>query len=119
MTTPVIAKIDAPSVLAVYGMKQFCQAILALRNCNNMNMVGHQAIRPYFDSSIVLVFSQEFQIRKIVIGAEECLQPPDATLRDMMWIARDNQSGDSGHLRAAMMIDYQATNYSPITVIGK
>lgn len=52
------------------------------RHRDQMDVVGHQTVRPYLHAAAATPFGQQFQICDVVLAREERRQPPMATLRD-------------------------------------
>ena len=60
-------------------------------------MVGHQAVGPDFDAATPAPLGHEADVRPIVVIAEESLLSAIAPLRNMMRIARHDDTCDSWH----------------------
>jgi hypothetical protein len=73
------------------------QPILGTRDGNQMDMIGHQAVRPYLHSAFLAPIGHQFHIGRIVFVAKKRLLPTISTLGYVMWQTRNDQSSQPGH----------------------
>ena len=99
-----LPKVPLPSFTLVYAKrvgsmcisKKVSKGILAVRNYDQMNMVGHQAIRPDFDVCFLLGFYHEIDIHPVITLAKKSGLLARATLSDVM---RKSRYYEPGHQR--------------------
>jgi hypothetical protein len=97
MTSPLLPKIDMTRITPVSLAYRPAKAVLGFRNGNQMHVVRHQAVRPYFDTAFTTPFGHKLDIVPIIIIAEKCILPAIASLGYMMGIMLYNYSCDTGH----------------------
>ena len=73
------------------------QAIRRLRNRDQMNVIGHEAIRPNGNSTFLAPIGHQLHISRIVFLAEKGLLPTISTLGHVMWQPRHDQSCQPSH----------------------
>ena len=76
------------------------QRLRAIRDEDEMDVVGHQAIGPDGDALLAALARQEVAIEFVVLVGEKHPLAPIAALRHMMRKAGDNEAGDAGHAGA-------------------
>ena len=73
------------------------QPILGLRNDNEMDVIWHEAVAEDLHPELSTVFSQQVSVVVKVAWLEKGLLSPVSALRDMMWVAWKNDSGNPWH----------------------
>ena len=73
------------------------QPIRRLRHRDEMNVVGHEAVRPDIDSKSLARVRQQRDVQEVVLRTKECGLFAVATLRDVVGQTRDDGAGQSGH----------------------
>src|SRR3974390_2990133 len=68
---PFLAEIDPPRVTPVRLADRSSQPLLRRRNGNQMDMIGHEAITPYFHPLVTAPISHQFQIRRVISVVKE------------------------------------------------
>lgn len=66
------------------------QTVLRLRNCNQMDVIGHQAVRPNLDPAFSAPVGHQLHVRRVVRVVEERLLPTISTLGYVMWQTRNH-----------------------------
>jgi len=89
--------VDATRVAAVGLADGAGQAPLRLGHGDQVDVVGHQTVRPDLDAAGGAVPGHERQVRLVVGVREERRQPPIAALRDMMRVTRNHHSRQPCH----------------------
>jgi hypothetical protein len=70
------------------------------RNNNEMDVIGHQAVRPNLDASFPGLFGQEATIDVLVAVFEGDRLSSIAALRHMLRAVGNDDAGETGHARA-------------------
>ena len=81
------AAMEAIYVLSIAKVRfadSLCQRILCVRDRYDVNMIAHQAIADQFQSVLVRLLFQQFQIYLSIIVNKEHVLAVVAALRDMM-----------------------------------
>ncbi len=99
MPAPTLPKIDPSRVAAVRLAQAATQAVLAVRHHDQMHVIGHQAIGPHLHAAAAAPFSQQLQIRTVILLLEEGLLSPIPTLRDMVGDPRNHNSRQARQAR--------------------
>jgi hypothetical protein len=73
------------------------QAVFRLRNRNQMNVIGHETVRPNLDSAFFAPIGHQFHVGQIILFAKKRLLPAIPTLDDMMRQTRNDESSQSCH----------------------
>ena len=96
MTLPVLTTVDESGILAMNQAKEIGETAFGFRHCNQMHVIGHQAISPKLDADFQPCLSQETQIEPIIMVGEKRLLSTIAPLRNVVWVTWDNQSRHPG-----------------------
>lgn len=91
------ARVDVAGVVPVHMPKCPAQRISITRHGNDMHMVGHQPVGPYFDTMPLSRLRQQIEIQRIIALLEKRPLSPVATLRDMVRNAGQNDAGKAGY----------------------
>jgi hypothetical protein len=97
VTAPAFPKIDSPRISPARFTHGGIQTIPGFRNTDQVDMVRHETISPYFDMVLCTPIRHEFQIGKMVFIIEKSLLPPVSPLNHMVGQARCNSSCYSRH----------------------
>jgi hypothetical protein len=60
------------------------QSLSRLRNRDEMNVIGHQAVRPDLNPLIAAPLAHQLDVRLVILIAEEGLLPTVSPLRDVV-----------------------------------
>ncbi len=71
--------------------------VCTFRNCNQVNVIGHETIRPQPQPGLLGMSAQQVQIETIILGVKEDLLPAIASLGDMIRNVFQDNPGDSRH----------------------
>jgi hypothetical protein len=66
------------------------QPILRLRHRNQVNMIGHEAVRPDLDPPFSAPLAHQFKIRRIIFGVKKRLLPAISPLCYVMRQTRND-----------------------------
>ena len=97
MTAPVLSKIDLTAVLPMCLGEAGAQPILFPWHHHEVNVIGHQAIRPDRGFMLPACFGHQLQIQAIVVVGEKRFLVPVAALGDVVGVFGQNDSSDTGH----------------------
>lgn len=97
VTSPLFPEIDMARITPVRLANAVTQPLLALRHCNEMHMIRHQAVGPDNHFPPRAPFCHEFAIDLIVPVAKEGFKPAVAPLSDMMWHVGRHDPRDTCH----------------------
>ena len=75
------------------------QRILVTRHCDDVDMIGHQAIGPHLYPMPRRRLGQQIEIQRVVRVLKERPLAPVATLGDMVGNAGQDHAGKTRHLR--------------------
>ena len=92
-------RIDEARIAPVRLAERKCQPVLGRRHQNEMDMVGHEAIRPHRDAGLGGALGEQVAIQCVVAVLEEDFLPPVATLGDMVGMVGHDDAGETGHAR--------------------
>ncbi len=81
---PALPSVDQPGVPAMHLAKSPRQVSGIPRDCDDVNMVGHEAVCPDINTTQACKLQKNGKIGGVVRFVEEYFLPPVATLRDMM-----------------------------------
>ncbi len=73
------------------------KAINCFRDRDEMYVIRHETVCPYFNGALVTPFTHDFQIVLVVVLDEKSGETAVSPLNDMMWFARHDESGFSWH----------------------
>lgn len=73
------------------------QAQFVLRNQDQMDVIGHEAVGPALDVLCPAGFCQEGEVMSVIVIREEDLLPAVTALRHVVWGAGMDDAGGSGH----------------------
>jgi hypothetical protein len=76
-----LAEVDSPRIAPMSLAYAAPQAVLRMRNRNQMHMIGHQAVRPNLHPALPAPVGHQFHEGRIVFLAEKCLLPTIWLLR--------------------------------------
>ena len=97
MTAPIFTEIDAPRVCSVGYPKQSGKAIRLVWHEDQMHVIRHQAVSQHINADLGLVLGQQIQISLIVFVQEEGFLAPISSLRDVMRVVGNHNSGHPCH----------------------
>ena len=92
MTAPSLAKVDHARVTTVHFADRPSQAIGRLRHRDQVDMIGHQAVRPDLDLVSAAPLPHQFQVALVIVVTKERLLPAVSPLGDVMGQARDDDA---------------------------
>lgn len=104
MPFPAFSEIDPSRISPVSFSNGKIQPVFCLRNKDEMDMIGHQTIRPCRNMIRGCPFRHQFKINTVIVIIEKCLLTPVSTLCDMMGHSRCHRPCDSCHV--ALKPDY-------------
>jgi hypothetical protein len=84
MPAPSLAEVDHARVTAMHLADGESQSVGRLRNCDEMNMIGHQAISPDLDLVSAAPMCHQFQVALVIFITKERLLAAISPLRDVM-----------------------------------
>ena len=99
MPAPSLAEVDHTRVTAMHLADRASQSVGRVRNCDEMDMIGHQAVRPDLDLVGAAPLPHELQVDPVIFIAKERLLPAVSPLGDVVRQARCDHSCQSGHDR--------------------
>jgi hypothetical protein len=97
MPCPSSARVDEVGIAAVRLANGAVEPMRILRHRDEMHMVGHEAVDPYFDARFSRLLSQKIAIDVLIAGLEEDGLAAVAPLRDVMWAAGKDDAGAACH----------------------
>ena len=99
VSPPFLAEVDAPRIAPMSLANGTRQSIFRPRHRNQMNVIGHQAVRPNVDAALAAPLGHQIQVGRIIVVAKERLLPAVAPLRYVMRQAGHDQSRKPRHAR--------------------
>ena len=96
---PPIRLVNALCITHMKRLEHFLQTVVAAGNCNEVDVVGHEAVGEYFDLVFLAVFQQPRQVGRAIVVSEEDVFSTIPALRDVVWHSRKYRSGKSWHFR--------------------
>jgi hypothetical protein len=84
MSPPPLTKIDLPRVTPVRFPDGSPQSIGRLRDGDQVDVVGHQAISPNLHPVLPAPLTHQLQVRSVVLQAKKRLLPTISPLRNVM-----------------------------------
>ena len=90
-------RVDVAGVMPVNKAKRPPQPILVAGNCDDMHVIGHQAVGPNLDTRPVGCVGKKIEIERIVRLLEKSPLTTVAALRDMMRFAGEDEAGKPSH----------------------
>lgn len=99
MSCPPVKAVDVQSVQVMSSPEGFGQRVNPLRRSDQVDMVGHQAVRFNRKPEPSRLRGQKFQIHSAVVIDEKYILLVVAPLRDVVRRSRNDYSGKSGHSR--------------------
>src|ERR1700733_8969957 len=103
MPGPAAARVDELRVAPMGRSHGARETALILRHENQVNVVGHEAIRPDLDGSFRRLIGEEIAIDLLIALLEKNGLAPVAPLRDVMRKAGNHNSGTPRHLEASAL----------------
>jgi hypothetical protein len=88
MTLPAIFQVGATRIARMRSPQQAGQRVCMVRDQNQMDVVGHQAIREYVHFGFWQLFGEQIKVRGVVGVNEERRLPAAASLGNMMRVFR-------------------------------
>jgi len=85
---PPLSEVHKPGIPAMRFPDRLRQAFLALRNRHQVNVVRHQAVRPYLHIVPCAPLLKQIQVCTVIRISEEHLLTPVSSLCNMMSITR-------------------------------
>jgi hypothetical protein len=95
MASPFLSNVDRARITPVRLAYRPAKAVCGFRNGNQVDMGGHQAVRPYGHTALITPFGHTLGILLGVIIAKEGILPAVAALGYMMGIMRSTHSRDA------------------------
>ena len=92
-----MTKIDMPGIAPVRSGNGAAKTVCIAWNHNQVDVVRHQAIRPYSRPGRLARFTHELDVAKIVVRAKEGLHTAIAALRYMVRAVGYYNAGDPCH----------------------
>ncbi len=81
---PSLAKVDHPRLATVRLANGTSEAIGRLRDCDQVNVIGHEAVSPHCDLVNTAPLPHELQVAAVILIAKERLLPAVSPLGDVM-----------------------------------
>lgn len=88
-------RIDPLRVTAMGLAHRPPQPLFSSRHCNQVNVIGHQAVAPDLNALLTAPLGHQFHVSRIVPVVEERLLSAVATLGDVVRQTRNDQSRQS------------------------
>ncbi len=88
----IMRPIDALSIAHVKRLEHPLQSIVGCRNGNQVNMIGHEAIRKHFNLAFIAIFLEPQQICFAIFVGEKDVIAPISPLRYVMGYSGKNCS---------------------------
>lgn len=98
MTAPALSLVDLSRVAPVCFTDGPAQAIGRAGNCNEVDMVRHEAASPDLDSIAVAPFRHQSDVEEVIVRAEERPLSAVTALRDVVWQGGDDAAGHASHV---------------------
>ena len=98
MSAAVIDCVSIASVAAVYFPQHLGQAAGIAGDCDQMNVVGHEAIAQNLNGIVLGVFLKEAEIDTAVLRSEEYVTTGISALRNVMTDLGNDDSSETWHL---------------------
>jgi len=97
MASPPLAEVDHPGVTPMGLTDRPAQPVGRVRNSDQMNVVGHQRIRPNLNVMGAARLTHQFQVELVILVTKESRLATVAPLGDVVRQTRYNHSCQSGH----------------------
>jgi len=97
MAFPFFSKINLPRVTSMGLTDCPAKTFWVIRNSNQVHMVWHQAISPYFNAVFTTPLGHELDVIPVITITEKCILPAVSTLCYMMGIMLCNDSRNTCH----------------------
>src|SRR5258705_381182 len=88
--------LDDTGIAAMQPRQRAAQPVGIGRHENQVHVVRHQAPGPNLDPGAAAILGEQVAIKRIIIIAEEGPRAAIATLRDMMRMTGDDDTGETG-----------------------
>jgi hypothetical protein len=98
MPTPTFAKIDPTRKASVSFANRTAQSVFSAWHHDQMNVVRHQAVCPYFAFTVLAVGSHQSAVLRVVLVAEERFLPTVSALCYMMGVSGRDDPRKPCHL---------------------
>jgi hypothetical protein len=105
VTLPVLPRIYDQRIFAQSGSESSGEAILGLRDCDKMNVVIHQAVRPNGDAVLMGCPTQEDQEEGPIFVREKNPLTPIPALDKVVGTSRNDEPDKFGQSRALITRD--------------
>src|SRR4051812_44416675 len=115
MAGPTFATVDLARIPAVGLSHGAAQRFGARWDDDQVNMVGHQAVRPDLDPRAAAGLGHERDVESVVVGAEEGALPAVAALGEVVRQIGNHGAGHSSH---APGLPATARGDRPATYVG-
>jgi hypothetical protein len=89
--------VQGARVLAVQALEGAGKRVVAMRDGDQVDVVGHQAVAQDRQAVVPRVIGQEIEVELVVFGPEKGLLTIVAALRDVVRQPGDDESRRSGH----------------------
>ena len=100
IAAPAFTEVDHAGVTLVCLTDSLGKTRLRLRDCDEMDVVAHQAPREILNAKPPTLLSQQADVGFTIVVGEEDVHPPDATLSDVVWNFRNDNSRYAGHAKS-------------------
>jgi len=97
MAAPAFPQIDGGGVFLMRFADCPAQSFCRIRHGDQMNVIGHEAIRPDVDVEAVARFGQQREIEQVVVWFEERELPAVAALCDVVRQSGNDHAGKASH----------------------
>jgi hypothetical protein len=97
MPPPALAKVDPSALPLVCLSHGSAQAFCGGRHRDQMDMVGQQTIAPNLDVASGAPLGHQFEVKSVIIVAEESRESAIAPLRDMVRHTGNHDTSRSSH----------------------
>ena len=92
------ARVDIAGVVAVDVAEGAAQAVFVRRGGDDVNVVGHQTVRPYFHPRLARGLGKEIEVELVVAVFEECALAAVSALSHVVGQAGEDHAREAGHL---------------------
>jgi hypothetical protein len=97
-TSP-LAQIEVARKICVGSAERDRRRVRPFRHCNQMDVIGHEAIGQHAQSRSFGIGFQQIKVELIITSLEKYLLTSVAPLRDVVGDTLQDDSGDAGHRR--------------------
>jgi len=94
---PAALSVDETGIATVAKSDRFSEGVVKHGDCDEVDVIGHQAVRDDFEGVTVGVITEEGAVHVTVLGGEENVLASVASVGDMVRAFGDDDSCESGH----------------------